>query len=39
MQAPHVPDKAAIALLPLFPRLGLDRITGVSTASSKPDLA
>jgi hypothetical protein len=33
MQAPHVPDKAAIALLPLFPRLGLDRITGVSTGA------
>ena len=31
MQAPHVPDKAAIALLPLFPRLGLDRIAWVSS--------
>lgn len=33
MQAPHVPDKAAIALLPLFPRLGLDRIAWVSTGA------
>ena len=33
MQAPHVPDKAAIALLPLFPRLGVDRITWVSTGA------
>ena len=33
MQAPHVPDKATIALLPLFPRLGLDRITLVSTGT------
>ena len=33
MQRPHVPDKDAIALLPLFPRLGLDRITFVSTGA------
>jgi ribonuclease D len=33
MQRPHIPDKEAIALLPLFPRLGLDRITLVSTGA------
>ena len=33
MQRPHVPDKEAMALLPLFPRLGLDRITWVSTGA------
>lgn len=34
MQTPHpIPDADAIALLPEFPRLGLDRITLVATAA------
>ncbi|RYF42866.1 MAG: 3'-5' exonuclease domain-containing protein 2 [Comamonadaceae bacterium] len=31
--APHIPDKEQIALLQPFDRLGLDRITAVSTAA------
>lgn len=31
--APHIPDKEQIALLEPFDRLGLDRITAVSTAA------